>query len=253
MTTVEALLDRVHLAHTFLTRIPLPSPSGSIDAERFARSAVAFPLVGVTVGAAAGFVRFAADPISPLFAVVAALAVVPLITGAFHEDGLADAADGLGPLDRGRRLEAMRDSRLGTFGVLALVFSVLARLALLAPLGVRNCVLALVASHVLGRWSTLPLARWSQPTQPDGLGTFLLRPKNEEVAWGSGLAMLLAGPALLVIHPAALPVSLVVAAAVTLGSAEVWKRAFGGVTGDTYGATNQLVEIATLAAVVAVL
>ena len=253
MTRAAALLDRVHLAHTFLTRLPLPQPRGTIDPERFARSAVAFPLGGLTVGAAAGAVRFAADPIGPLVAVVAALAVAPLLTGAFHEDGLADTADGLGPLDRGRRLEAMRDSRLGTFGVLALVFSVLARFALLAPLGVRDCVLALIAGHVLGRWSTLPLALRSTPTQPDGLGTFLLRPRTEEVAWASALALLIAGPALVAIHPAALPVAVVVAAGVTFACGEFWKRAFGGVTGDTYGATNQLVEIATLAAVAAVL
>jgi adenosylcobinamide-GDP ribazoletransferase len=253
VTTAEALLDRVHLAHTFLTRIPLPSPRGTIDAERFARCAVAFPLVGLTVGAAAGLVRVAADPVGPLFAVVAALAVVPLITGAFHEDGLADSADGLGPLDRDRRLEAMRDSRLGTFGVLALVFSVLARVALLAPLGVRNCVLALIAGHVLGRWSTLPLAWRSQPTQPDGLGTFLLKPRKVEVAWGSAVAFAVAAPALVAVHPTAVPVAIAVALIVTLATAELWKRAFGGVTGDTYGATNQLVEIATLAAVAAVL
>lgn len=247
------MIDRLLLAHTFLTRLPLPQPQGQISPERLARAAVMFPLVGLTVGALAALVRWGADPLGPGFATVAALAVAPLVTGAFHEDGLADTADGLGPYQRGRRLEAMRDSTLGTFGVLALVFSVLARFALLVPLGSRDAALALIAGHVLGRWSTLPLAWFGSPARTDGLGAALVQPTTEQVIAGSGIALALAAPALFGIDLASIPTALGAAVIVVVASGLYWTRAFGGMTGDTYGATNQLTEIATYVAVAAVL
>lgn len=247
------MIDRLLLAHTFLTRLPFPQPQGEIGPERLARAAVMFPLVGLTVGGIAALVRWGADPLGPGFATIAALAVVPLITGAFHEDGLADTADGLGPYQRGRRLEAMRDSTLGTFGVLALVFSVLARFALLVPLGTRDASLALIAGHVLGRWSTLPLAGLASPARTDGLGAALVQPGTSQVAAGSILAFALAAPALVGIDVMSAPAALGAAVVVIGASGLYWRRAFGGVTGDTYGATNQLTEIATYVAIAAVL
>lgn len=247
------IADRILVAHAFLTRIPLPRPAGEFSADRLARAAVMFPLVGLVVGGAAGLARLGADPLGPLAATVLALAVGPIITGAFHEDGLADTADGLGLGERGRRLAAMRDSRLGTFGVLALVFAVLVRVGLLMPLGAGDAALALVAGHVLGRWSTLPLSRLAPPAGPDGLGAGLVRIGPAGLVAGTLLALALAGPALAAITPLGVALALAGAVAVTLGCALAWRRVFGGVTGDTFGATNQLVEMATYLAVAAVL
>jgi len=245
---LRGVADRALVAHAFLTRLRLPV-RGSVDPGRFGRAAVLFPLVGVTVGGAAALVRLAVEPVGPIFATVAALSVPPLLTGALHEDGLADTADALGPHERRRRLEAMRDPHLGAFGVLALVLSVAARIALLAPLGARAAALALVAAHVLGRWSTLPLALAVPPVRNEGAGA-LLRPLPGQVLAGTALALALAAPALLACSPPVLLAGLAAALAVTALTGLLWRRAFGGVTGDTFGATNQLVEIAVYVAVV---
>lgn len=243
------LVDRVRLAHLFLTRIHLGA-SGEITSARFSRAVVVFPLVGVTVGVVGAAARLVADPLGPVFASIAAVAATVVVTGALHEDGLADTADGFGPYERERRLEAMRDSRLGAFGVLALVLAIAARVTLLSQLTLRDCVLALLASHVLARWSTLPLAARCAPARLDG-SAVLARISTRQAAAGSILAVVLALPALVGVRPAG-AVALAVAVAVTAASALLWRRAFGGVTGDTYGATNQLVELATLATVAVV-
>lgn len=248
-SSYDGVVDRIRLAHLFLTRIRLTT-GGDVTAERFARAVVVFPLVGVTVGIAGGAARLAADPLGTVVACIAAVAATVITTGAFHEDGLADTADAFGPYERERRLAAMRDSRLGTFGVLALVLAIGARVSLLAQLSLRDCMLALVAGHVLARWSTLPLAARCRPARDDGSAT-LARISTRQAAAGSILTAGLALPVLLAVHSSA-AVALVVAAGVTGVCAVLWRRAFGGVTGDTYGATNQLVEIATLASIVAV-
>jgi adenosylcobinamide-GDP ribazoletransferase len=244
-----APLDRLVVAHLFMTRLPLGGRR-AVDERRLARAMVAFPLVGVTVGGAAALARLAGEPLGPAFACVLALAVAPMLTGALHEDGLADTFDALGPHGRGRRLEAMRDPRLGTFGVLALVLSLAARLALLVPLTPGDAAAALVAAHVLGRWSALPLAARAPRARADGAAAWLPRPDSIELAAGSALALAASAPLLLLVGPAAL-LALPVAAAVTGACGLAWRRAFGGVTGDVCGATNQLVEVSAYVVVAA--
>jgi adenosylcobinamide-GDP ribazoletransferase len=241
-------LDGVLVAHAFLTRLRV-APRGAIGPERVARSAAWFPLVGLTVGGAAALVRLAADPLGAGVATVAALATPPILTGALHEDGLADTADGLGPRGRERRLAAMRDSRLGTFGVLALALSVLARLEALLPLGARDAALALIAGHVLGRWAVLPVAAAVPRARADGLGATAIAAGPGRLALASILAAVLVGPALAAVGAAAAVGAVAAALVVAAGSGLLWWRAFGGITGDTLGATTQLVEIAVLVAV----
>lgn len=239
------------LAHTFLTRIPLPQPRGPVNGPQLARAMVWFPVVGLTVGLLAAAVRWAADPLGPWVATVAACAAVPLVTGGFHEDGLADTCDGLGPWQRERRLEVMRDSRIGTFGALALIYSVAARIALLAPLGMRAACVALVAGHVIGRWTALPLSRLCPPARPDGLGVVSAHLTIPMLLAGTALAAAIAGPALWYVSPWAAAAGSAAGVAVVGISAVAWRRSFGGITGDTLGATNQLAEIAVYAAALA--
>ena len=147
------------IAAAFLTRLPIGTPADA--AGRLAASSWAFPLVGAGVGAIAALVFLVAELLglgagaAALLAVLAALCV----TGALHEDGLADTADGLfGGNDRPRRLAIMRDSRLGAYGVLALVLSVTLRAAALAQSGEAFYAgLALVAAHAASR-GVLPAA-----------------------------------------------------------------------------------------------
>ena len=172
-----------------------------------------------------------------------------MITRALHEDGLADTADGLGPhaLEPARRLEIMRDSRNGTFGVLALALSVLIKVACLAQFSGATGLVVLIAAHALSRAViAYPLLAFS-PVHSDGLGAQAGKPTDNDV-WltiglGAALAfLLLLGKGFFVGAPGAARrhgVGGVVA------SHWIAKR-IGGYTGDTLGAVQQKAEIAFL-------
>ena len=142
------------------------------------------PFVGAGVGLAAGLVFAIMRGLGPgwLAAVVAVGAAI-LFTRALHEDGLADSADGLGPhgLDADRRLEIMRDSRNGTFGMLALALSVLVKVACLASFSSATGLVVLIAAHALSRATiAYPLLAYS-PVHADGLGSQVGKPTDNDV------------------------------------------------------------------------
>jgi adenosylcobinamide-GDP ribazoletransferase len=208
------------------------------------------PVIGLGIGLAAGLAFAVAQGLgaAPLLAGVIALAVSAVLTGALHEDGLADSADGFGPsgIDAERRLEIMRDSSIGVFGACALILSFGMRAAALAELGAGAGLLALAAAHVLSRaamaWPMMALA----PARSDGLGAAQGRPGDGDVwltlAIGGALAFLLligriTGAAIL---------APIIAVALAIGCAAIMRRRVGGYTGDTLGATQQAVEIGVL-------
>src|SRR5689334_21574812 len=123
------------VALQFLTRVPVPSLPNSAPSD-LGKATAFFPLVGVIVGAGAAMVFVLLERVLPVpAAVLCAIAFAAFITGGFHEDGLADTFDGFGGgWTKDRVLEIMRDSRIGTYGALALVFSVLGKLTLLSSL-----------------------------------------------------------------------------------------------------------------------
>jgi cobalamin synthase len=143
----------------FLTRIPVPKTS--IGPGDLRRASAFFPLVGLGVAGVGIAVRAAAEPIwGAGVATVAAVAAMIVVTGALHEDGLADTADGLwGAWDPAGRLAIMRDSRIGTYGTIAIVIAIGLRIGFLLPLGLADFARAVACGHVLGRASTLVLAR----------------------------------------------------------------------------------------------
>lgn len=212
------------------------------------RAAAAFPLVGVAVAAAGVTVRAVTAPlVGPAAATVAAVAAMILVTGALHEDGLADSADGLwGGWDPRARLEIMRDSRVGTFGVLALVLAVGLRIALLVPLDLAAFARAVVCAHVLGRAAWLPLTRVLPPAAPGRGAELSARPG----AVGVAAAAAVTGGTLLAALGVWAVVPLAAAAVTAAGCARLFRRRLGGYTGDALGAAAQLVELAVLAAVV---
>lgn len=237
-------------AAAFLTRVPFAAPAEGD--WQLARSAWAFPLVGAGVGAVAALVFLAAQLIglgdwaAALLAVAAGLA----LTGALHEDGLADTADGLlGGRDPEHRLAIMRDSRHGTFGVLALVLSVALRAAALAQIGEAVYAgLALVAAHAASR-ALLPAALWAlAPARADGLGAAAGRPGAAPAvaAAAIGAAIALAG-----LGPLRGVAALVLAGAAVLAAAASARRRIGGYTGDVLGAFEQIGEIVILLAAAA--
>jgi adenosylcobinamide-GDP ribazoletransferase len=227
------------LALTFLTILPLRLRG---DAGPLGAAAPWFPLVGALVGGLAGGLRYASEPLfGPAVASVLALVVLVAITGALHQDGLADCADGLGVRGhRERRLAVMRDSAIGAFGTLALVGWALLLTTTLAALDDGEALRALVTAAIAGRWAALIHAAAAPPARPDGLGaTFDPTPAALAVATAATLAgvVLIDGP----LHGLA---SAATAILVALATAAWSRRTLGGRTGDTLGATVALAEVA---------
>lgn len=234
------------VATRFLTRLPLPEPVFRDGDLR--RATGAFPLVGVLVAAFGVATYAAAQPLWGIaVAVVVATAVEVGVTGAFHEDGLADVADGLwGGWTVADRLRIMRDSRLGTYGTVALVGVLALRVALLAGLDPSWFWRATLVGHVLGRASILVMVRLLPPADDGGSGAQVSDPTGPV---GSTVGIVTTAAVLLVALGTAAWVPLV-AAVVPIGLTTVlYRRRLGGITGDALGATNQLVHLAALAAV----
>jgi len=233
-------------ALALLTRLPLPA--GAHGPPRGAAAAWAWPLAGALVGALAalaGAVGLAAG-LSPWLAAALVLAVQMGATGALHEDGLADTADGIwGGHEADRRLDIMKDSRIGTFGMLALLVTVLARWAALAALltaGPGVAAAALIAVAALSRvpmvvlMATLPNARGA------GLAQSLGQPLPATAALALGLGALVAGA----LTGAALAPLLLAVGGAGLAMGLIARRKLGGQTGDVLGAAQQMAEVAAL-------
>lgn len=236
------VVQDMRTAVQFLTRIPV----GNVpyDPDALSRALLWFPLVGAFVGAAAGGVHwFAAKGLSPMLSALVTLIFLVLLIGAFHEDGLADTADGLGGgWSRERSLEIMRDSRIGSYGTVALVLSLLARWLLLSSLQPATFFRTVVVAHVLCRWTALPLSYFMKPARgQDGQSA---RVAQRVSVWTLFFGTLLAVVISVIVMRWQVWLPLLVAVAVTsIGGAYFYKR-LGGITGDCFGAANQVVEIA---------
>ncbi len=236
-------------AVAFLTRIPV-SDGRPVTAEDLSRAALWFPAVGLLVGGVLGGVRLLGDlALAPGPSTLLALLAAILVTGGFHEDGLADAADAAGAhVSRERKLEILRDSRVGTYGSLAVVLPLLLAYSALSTLDGEDVLRAALVAHVLGRWSTLPQSLVWPPARTGGSGALV-----RATPLGTAVATVLAAVvALLAGGLVAGAVALGVAVLVTAGAGALLARAFGGVTGDSYGAVNKLVELSAYLALAAV-
>jgi adenosylcobinamide-GDP ribazoletransferase len=231
----------------FLTRIP--TPSLSYDPNSLSRAVKFFPFVGMVIGCAAALLHQLLTPHLPRL-VTALLVVVFLvsITGCLHEDGLADTADGFGGgSSREHVLAILKDSRIGSYGGVALTLSLLARVLLLASLPLTQVPQYLIAAHVLCRWTTLPLsyylasARSLQDQGGAGQGARIAKlTTSGTLIFGSLFTVAICAFALRSHVAAAIAATI----AVTLLSGLYYQRRISGVTGDCFGATNQLTEIA---------
>jgi adenosylcobinamide-GDP ribazoletransferase len=235
-------------AIAFLTRLPVGG--GALTVRQLSRAALWFPAVGLLVGGLMGGVRaLAGTVLDPGPATALALLAAILVTGALHEDGLADAADAIGAhVPRERRLEILRDSRVGTYGALALVFAFVFPLVVLTALDDADFLRAALVGHVVGRWSILPQSLLLAPARPDGAGA-LMRAGAATTAVATAYTAALA---LIAGRPAAGAVGLGVAALLVLAAVPLLRRTLGGATGDTFGALTKVVELACYAALVAV-
>jgi adenosylcobinamide-GDP ribazoletransferase len=229
-------------AVSFLTVVPVAAPDGSAG-DRLGRAY--FPAVGAAVGALAAMVFFFVSAIAtPLLAAPAAVAVLVALTGALHVDGLADSVDGLlGARDREKRLEVMRDPHLGSYAVAAVVVVLVLQVAALAAMSPARAVVALVVAGTLSRLASLVLVAWLPYVRADGLGTAATdaRHRGRDLVVGALTALVVC---LLDWRRAA--VAAAVCALITLLVANHARRRIGGATGDVYGATSELAQMATL-------
>ncbi len=235
----------------FLTRLPTPRLA-RFEPDWITRAARYFPLAGQLVGLISAATWLAARQVWPaLPAAVLAVAVGVLATGGFHEDGLADTADGLGGgQTRERRLEIMKDSRLGAFGALALGLTLSLKIALLAGMAPWAGALALFVAHGGARAAAV-MVMAALPYGGDETAAKIKPVPQGVTAREAGLAALLGGwPILLLGAPkAVLGISLAGAAAGVM--AWLARRLIGGVTGDVLGAVEQLAEVGLLMAATA--
>jgi adenosylcobinamide-GDP ribazoletransferase len=255
MTTGAAnsgLITELGTGLAFLTRLPVRGASGG--AGSLARAAWTFPIVGALVGAlgALAYWGAAAVGLPPFVAGVLAVAATLLVTGALHEDGLADTADGFGAGgSRARKLEIMRDSRIGTYGVAALILSILLRAGAVASL-VEPALAApaLIAAHTAAR-ATLPaFMRFVPRARPDGLAAEAGHPTMAGVI----IAAFVGATALAACFDLmGMLVALVLLAAAASFMAWLALRQIGGQTGDVLGALEQTGEILVLLAAASLL
>lgn len=247
------------VALRFFSRLPLPALPGEADPHGlpdFTRLIRAVPLAGFVLGGLAGLVVLAASLVLP--AVIAALlgvAAAVVMTGAFHEDGLADSADSFGGMTTEKRLDIMKDSRIGTFGAAALILGLGLRVAgiaaLVAAVGGGRTALAMAAIGAASRTVALGLQVHLDPARVEGAAYATGRPQAAD--WHVALAIA-AGLALLLIPAGGIAgaflafgvAGLILPLAIRFASAHV-----GGQTGDLTGATQQVIEIAILLVLVA--
>lgn len=233
--------DEAKASVGFLTRLPV---SFKAEPPALAEAAWAFPVAGLIPGCFAGLTLWAAIALGlpPLAAGLLALAIAGAVTGALHEDGLADCGDAIAaPGDRARRLEIMRDSRIGAHGGLALIITVGLRATALAALGAADLWWAAGLALAAARAAPVPLMRCLPLARADGLAAYAGRPDWLRTVAAVALATVL----LASIGPMGL-IALVIAAGTLFLWALLAKRCFGGYTGDVLGAAEQFAECALL-------
>ena len=243
--TMRGMFADFAVATAFFTRIPVATPAGHV--EPLADASWAFPLVGAGIGGVAALAFLLAQLLRLGDWAAAVLAVLAgiVLTGALHEDGLADTADGLiGGDDRDQRLAIMRDSRQGTFGVVAIVLSVLLRVAALSEIGEPIYAgLALIAAHAASR-AALPCAMLVlAPARAEGLGAAAGQPSMPLAVAALAIGLLVSLAAL---GPGRGLVAIGLAGAAMFALGVLARRCIGGYTGDVLGAFQQIGEIVML-------
>lgn len=241
------------IAVGFLTILPV-APAASLDDHRAGlRFGVrAFPLAGLVVGLFGALIYGLATMLKlpPEAAAFIAIGAMTVFTGALHEDGLADMADGaMARTNLTERLAVMRDSRIGTFGTLALIIIVGIKTGTITAIGWADQVAPLLIGCAAASRAVLPaMMRFMRPARADGLAFSVGRPEENQVVLAALLGFVLA---LLFLGPAAGLIAVIAGAAAAAIVGWIAKKRLGGVTGDVLGATQQATEATMMLAVVA--
>jgi len=227
-------MKRLIVAFGFLTRLPMPRVE--VRSEDFATAIRFYPIVGIVIGLIVAATGWLGTLVDPWTGACAALVMWIAVTGALHLDGLADLADGLGAAhgDRTRLLAVMADPHIGSFGVVAIVGQMLAKLVLLHAVGMGW---GLVLVPFAARMGPLVWARLLPPLRPSGLAAAVAGAVRGRDLLGWGLLLAVAAVAV----PALVALPLLVLSVVA------WlRRTLGGVTGDAHGAGIEIVETGLL-------
>lgn len=251
---MRLLLTDLGASLSLLSRLPIPVAHEKA-AQRSAQAAWAWPIAGAVLAflAALPGVALSAVGVPALIAAGVSLGALIMVTGALHEDGLADTVDGLwGGWAPTQRLEIMKDSRVGVYGVLALVVGVGLRWTALAALlaaGPLPFLAGMIVSAAVSRATMAGVMQALPHAREDGLSRTVGRVPVPAARGAAALGVLLS----LVAGPAAALVALVFGTAAAIAVARVAIAKIGGQTGDILGAVQQASEIASLIALAAVL
>ncbi|HLZ06020.1 MAG TPA: adenosylcobinamide-GDP ribazoletransferase [Bradyrhizobium sp.] len=242
---LQNLVADLRIGLSLCTRLPV-GPSEAVGEGDIASASWTFPIAGLLVGLVGTLVYWIAvrTNTAPQPAAALTLAAILLLTGAMHEDGLADTADGFGGKTRERKLEIMRDSRIGTFGACALAISLLLRWSTIADIAEpRFVATALISAHVAARACLPAFMYLVPPARADGLSGSAGQPPFPSV-----IAALLLGIVCLLFAfgPTGTVVTLLMLLLAALVLARLAIRQFGGQTGDVLGAMEQIAEIVVL-------
>ncbi len=246
---LQKLPEHLYLSVTFLTRIPLPSFRRNLD-QGLANSAYCFAFVGALIGVLTAYFAWLVQPLGLVNLVLAILLVgfTALLTGALHEDGLADCCDGFGGgHNRDRKLEIMKDSRIGTYGVLALILVTALKIALLSNLLEFNFLeftFTLAVVHSLSRASMPVTMAIMSPAKTSGLASTAGKVAPILAVLGFGLSLLIIW---IVFGLSPMFWAAVITLLVLAGFVWLSHRQIGGFTGDSLGAQQQIIEVALLA------
>lgn len=241
LNIIRQAINRYFIAQMFLTRLASPKNIEWSENE-LAASTTYFPAVGIVIGfisSVAWFVGYAGwgSGLAALFAVSAAT----LATGAFHEDGIADSADGIGgAFEIEKKLAIMRDSRIGTYGSVALILTISAKILTLTLIAPANVVGILITAHVVARWSSLPLIYNNTYIREQGTGKpFAAKVTKRRLMAATVFTLfcvtLCVQSKILIVMPVVM---------LTLWISQWYlRRKLGGITGDVLGAVNSLTEL----------
>ncbi len=237
------MFSSFRLAVSFLTIVPVYKKMA--DNQELARSVSYYPLIGLLLGSTAAGVCYLLRTLGlTLAADVISLVTMIILTGGLHLDGLMDTADGLlSGRDRGKKLEIMKDSRVGAMGVIAFVAIMLLKTAFLFELDLGLKLTALILVPAAGRWAMVfSITRYPYARAAGGLGAGLKEAGFPQLVMASATLVAagvwLAGWQGLVILGAVVPFTMVFTGVIV--------KSLGGMTGDTYGATGEMVETWTL-------
>jgi adenosylcobinamide-GDP ribazoletransferase len=251
------LAELVHSLR-FLTRLPMPL-ARTVDPPPLHQTMRMFSLAGAIIGLIAGALLWALTQLNlpSLLACTIAVAATMLLTGALHEDGFADFADGIGGgATRERRLEIMRDSRIGAFGALALMMAVLIRIFALEALLLLDwpvLLLTLAAIHAFSRALMVDLVWATPPARSDGLSAMAGRPSRAVAIFAILIGLALTFATAFFAAPEAAVVALGLGLAATALVRRAALKLLGGQTGDVCGAAQVACELAMLTAFAATL